>query len=830
MPRVDHRLFAAAFLALSLSAASPAARTDTSKGEYGPDPASVQRHGKGYRYPQAGWIVVHIEGTPYDRGTQHGRLLAPEIADYLAFLAAKRDKENPAAAWGQVRTLTNALFLRRYDPEFLEEMKGIADGAAAAGAKFSGRPLDLLDIVAVNSDIEIEFLDAALEANATGLEGKVFKEPSEPRPKAPHAEHCSAFAATGPATADGKIVFGHITMFGLAFARHFNVWLDIKPTNGHRVLMQTYAGGIQSGMDYYMNDAGLLVAETTIGQTKFNDQGAPLASRIRKTLQYADSIDSAIAILSRSNNGLYTNEWLLGDIKTNEIAMFELGTHKSKLWRSAKDEWFGGTKGFYWGCNNAKDLDVRLETIASMNGRPEATVWAPSDRDSTWVKLFHAASGKIDTSFGFHAFTTPPLSAFSSLDAKFTTSAMAKDLKTHALFGPPLGRTWDPTDADRTRFPATRPLVSNDWTILTAEPPAAAESSAKPAIDLAGHTTFETAANPEGERPPAWHGTILAESDADTWLATAFANYERIFAKELAYKSASKDGKLTELAKERLELARYRLATRRWLATVQIGHDVALDKTASSLTERAWYEIAVAKGVEVLRSLRTEMGDDAFAAFMDKFGREHAGSRVSTQTFIAAAEKSLAKPIGSATRALLTAESQPSRASWAIDTFEAEPEKALIIHGTLKDAAANREAASRLQRLIARRWPNITIPIKADKDVDASDLRSHHLLLVGGPQSHSLLPKFSSGLPIKLGSGSFIANGETYAHASSAMIAAGPNPENPRFEVVLFSGLGAESTWNCVESLPRRSDEAANVLVLAVGSKPRPLVVHEAGK
>src|SRR5207302_4116593 len=127
----------------------------------------------------------------------------------------------------------------------------------------------------------------------------------------PKPMHCSAFAATGPATADGKIVFGHITMFSLYPANFYNVWLDVKPAKGHRVFMQSYPGGIQSGMDYYFNDAGLLVCETTIGQTKFDINGDALASRIRKTLQYADSIDEAVAILGHANNGLYTNEWLL---------------------------------------------------------------------------------------------------------------------------------------------------------------------------------------------------------------------------------------------------------------------------------------------------------------------------------------------------------------------------------------------------------------------------------------------------------------------------------------------------------------------------------------
>src|SRR5262249_25661763 len=156
-------------------------------------------------------------------------------------------------------------------------------------------------------------LAAGLEATATGLEGGTFREP--PDAASPHeaedwADHCSAFAAVGPATADGGIVFGHITMFRLNHVRHYNVWLDIQPSAGHRVLMQSYPGGIMSGLDYYMNDAGLLVAETTIRQTSFDSSGQTVASRIRQAVQYADSIDEAVRILKRANNGLYSNEWL----------------------------------------------------------------------------------------------------------------------------------------------------------------------------------------------------------------------------------------------------------------------------------------------------------------------------------------------------------------------------------------------------------------------------------------------------------------------------------------------------------------------------------------
>ena len=38
-----------------------------------PAARDVTRYGPAYRYPQAGWVVLHIEGEPYERCVQHGR-------------------------------------------------------------------------------------------------------------------------------------------------------------------------------------------------------------------------------------------------------------------------------------------------------------------------------------------------------------------------------------------------------------------------------------------------------------------------------------------------------------------------------------------------------------------------------------------------------------------------------------------------------------------------------------------------------------------------------------------------------------------------------------
>src|SRR4051812_33200775 len=130
---------------------------------------------------------ISLSAGRLDRAAHRGRTVrtrlparpphGPEIARFVEALAAYRSPKAPGDAWRAVRLLANALFLRKFDAEYLEEMKGIADGAAAAGARFEGRPLDLIDIVTVNADIETSFLDNALDATATGLESQRFREP-----------------------------------------------------------------------------------------------------------------------------------------------------------------------------------------------------------------------------------------------------------------------------------------------------------------------------------------------------------------------------------------------------------------------------------------------------------------------------------------------------------------------------------------------------------------------------------------------------------------------------------------------------------------------------
>jgi Phospholipase B/S-layer like family, C-terminal region len=872
--------------------------------EFTPDPHAIQQLAPAYRYPRAGWNVVHIEGKPADRGMQHGKLLAPEIAAYVRAVASFYEPKSPAIAWKQVRRLTNAIFLRSFSPEQLTEMQGIADGASAAGAQFDNRPIDLIDIVALNSSNELESLDGALDATSTGLEGmpSPINQAESPanilaskRPP-PKRQRCSAFAAVGSATKDGKIVFGHITMFDLYPANFYNIWLDVQPQQGHHFMMQTFPGGIHSGMDYIINDAGIAISETTLDQTRFNAQGISLASRIRQASQYADSIEQAAKILSDNGNGLSTSEWILADLKRNEIALLTLGTNQYHLYRSSKNEWIAGATGFYWSDNNNKDQLVRLETVPSMEARPSAlATFVPSKRDTIWLQMYDQYKGKIDLDFARRVLTKPELVSVIAVDAKYTNTDLGLQFKSWATFGPSVGTIRRPNKLETQNFPGIKPIISNPWVMLATNTPILDQETLEPAEDLFNPNTKNVFQTPPDEIPvllPAWHGTLLPAKDADIWLTTAFANYERIVALENALRQKAPAHVLQpdDFDQLGIELFYHR-------SVYELGRrsakDVPLSQTKSNPRNENWYRVAAGKGVLMLHSLRDLIGAKDFDRLMDEFGRQNAGQQVTTAQFQSYLESGTGKNLRSFFDRWLNYPGLPSlellksqvrkdgkewivtvtirrnkdSANWIVPvtvetakgevsgsvkleklqnsielrtshkplqvfvdkygltgrsngsaftilTFDAEVEKSLIVYGTLQEAEANHEAALLLQQSVRRREHNITPAIKMDSEVTEQDLVNHHLLLIGRPDSNSLLQRFQDTLPATFGTHSFEIRGTIYAHPESAIIMATDNPLNRRYSVVTIAGLSSLSTLQVMSKFEDNSLSYAQVAIL----------------
>jgi len=733
---------------------------------------AVETFGPAYRYPASGWIYLHIEGQPYERGYQHGHLMAREIPEYLERCAASLGAKE---RWDDYRTTANALFLRGFDHEILEEMRGIAEGASDADARWQNRRIDLLDIVVANTTVEMGELSSAVAATPTGLEGLNFDTPPYAR-RDSTLDHCSAFAATGPATRDGKMVIGHVTWWPLTLAEQTNILLDIKPAAGHRMLIQSYPGGIESGTDWYQNDAGIVLTETTIEQTPFNPQGTPVAFRARMAIQYSSNIDDVVRYLGTRNNGLYTNEWIMGDAKTNEIAIYDLGTNHTRLWRSSKNEWFGGTPGFYWGDNNGKDLTVRLEDYPDPKGDPVFIPYSPGPRDLAWQELYRKYRGQIDGQFGFLAFRTAPLVSSITMDAKVTTADMANRLMVWAEIGKPNQREWLPQKEDYAKDDG---LYPSGYHLFEAEPSASLLSAIQhneklrlsAALDPPPATN--AAADPPSYEGRLWKGWILPASEADDWLVAGSARYRRVL--------QSND------VEEALN------AQRAIMRGLELSPDTPMNHLLREQTQ----------GVLFLDSLRRKMGDEAFLKLMNDYFAANTTKQVTAESFLEKAGVPY-EPVA-----------PPAGPAYLTSDIGRRLSSAVIVYGTVREAGANRYAAEQMQNHFLDRYES-AVPIYKDFEASEELLRHHDVVFVGRPEANSALASWSGKLALDYDGAAFKIDGKVHASEREALILAAQNPLDPAHMVLVVAGNDALSTVKA-ENAELPPDE---YLILRIGGEP----------
>ncbi len=357
--------FLSAYVAGTLLAGSLAAGTANGDG-------TARLHGAFRNHPKDGWTYVHLEGSPRDIGFQHGYLLSAEIED------AKRAIELGSVhelkhSWAEMRNVSRTVLLPHVPAEYKEELLGMEEGVKARGSQ-----LDLLDLVTINASMELPYYyDQAKTRQAKGVPSSV-------------GEHCSAFIATGSYTRDGRIVIGHNNWSDYLTGSRWNLILDIAPTAGHHFIMDGVPGLIHSGDDFGMNDAGMVITETTISQFHgFDQNGVPEFVRARKAMQYAESIDDFARLMKDGNNGGYANAWLIGDTRRNEIGRLELGLKNVTLERS-KD-------GYFVGANFPINAKLTAEETDFPIHDPETP---DVIRHKRWDELMSQYKGKVDVDAG----------------------------------------------------------------------------------------------------------------------------------------------------------------------------------------------------------------------------------------------------------------------------------------------------------------------------------------------------------------------------------------------------------------------------------------------
>jgi len=605
---------------------------------------TVRWHGPAFRYDEKGWIYVHVEGEPYERGFQYGSLVAEEIAEYVRKLGIQENPKDGPGAWAEMRFFADAVFLRKYDEEYLLEMKGIADGAAKAGAKVDGRPVDFLDVVTMNSSIDLDYARSALRTTPHPLTGRSFLT-SEDEAKIPERAHkCSSFVATGPATKDGRPVFGQIFMWAGYTGVHFNVIADIVPSKGHRLVYQTYPGGIHSGTDYYMNAAGILIGETTVAQTPWNVDGTPMSNRIRKAAQYASSIDDVARILREKNNGMYTNDWPIADVKTGEVAILLLGTKESKLWRTGEDPAPFGTPGFLWANNNARDPGVKREYGVQPDDAPFDPVYGPWDRDVAFRKWYDEVKGRIDATEAVNLWASSPINRPHACDGKVTTAEMAEKLVFLAHYGKVTLREKFPAAGNRRMpdHPGAIPHLTLGYAVFSpvfvaeklkearAKEAKAAEAPRDPALDV---TAIEERLAYDAAR--LWKGSVFPATEGTNGLVSGAAAYWRIL------KGLPAD-RAKAFASVRDELAGLN-ARAAWFAAKE--GDVAIREATREYGRRSPYQVPRIKGTFALHQLRLLLGNEKFRAATGAAFTANAGREVSAEELVAALSKGAGRDV-----------------------------------------------------------------------------------------------------------------------------------------------------------------------------------------
>lgn len=263
----------------------------------------LAREGQGYLERLGhGGLVLHLRGTAYEMGRQHGRLLGDMVRQTLQKIVDNQDelgKSPEYQAYLLMRPLMHDMLRPHIPARMLEEMRGLAEGAGVAYE----------DIEAAN----------------------LF----------PEAFHCSGIALRGAATHDGSLyhvrILDYMTRLGLQDAAVVIVHQPTEP--GLRSWINVgFAGFI--GTVTGMNEAQVAIGEMG-GRGLGHWDGVPMAMLMRDALERAGTLDEALEVFRASKRtceyyyvisdgktrdavGLWTTPDVLETIRPGEsYAMFE---------------------------------------------------------------------------------------------------------------------------------------------------------------------------------------------------------------------------------------------------------------------------------------------------------------------------------------------------------------------------------------------------------------------------------------------------------------------------------------------------------------------------
>lgn len=249
---------------------------------------AVKTSDNGFLETRNGIKVLHISGRPYERGYQHGFLLAREISEVIpdaitgaASVIAKACNCSMGQAI-EIMQQGKEAAEGYIPPEFKEEMRGIANGMVAAGST-----LDYDDIVLWNTMYD---------------QWCFYARPDLSDPKKDSARHayppgCSSFSAWGEATVNGRMVFGkNMDNLDIPGTTEHRILAIVKPDRGYGHAFITHPGMI--AIDGGINEDGVEMMTHRSSSANETLKGCGIGILSRLILANAHRVEDAINILT----------------------------------------------------------------------------------------------------------------------------------------------------------------------------------------------------------------------------------------------------------------------------------------------------------------------------------------------------------------------------------------------------------------------------------------------------------------------------------------------------------------------------------------------------
>jgi len=312
----------------------------------------IGTYGKGFLENSGGIRVLHLKGSPYERGYQHGTLLASEITNVISDGITGAASVVATALQANIETGLQKLKEGQkaagpyIPPEFREEMTGIADGIASKGS-----PMTLDDVLLWNTMYDSWCFFA-------------HPDPSDPnRPAERHAypPGCSSCSTWGDATQDGSLIMGkNMDNLDLPGILENRILVISDPDHGFGHANITHPGMI--AIDGGFNEGGIEMMTQYSPSIYETMSGCGIGILSRLILQYAHTINDAVNILTVYPRCTGIN-YHVTDAKVNRAAVIEVSASEAAirrpekgtdaLWTSNHYNCYPGWKG-YTGKNMVK--------------------------------------------------------------------------------------------------------------------------------------------------------------------------------------------------------------------------------------------------------------------------------------------------------------------------------------------------------------------------------------------------------------------------------------------------------------------------------------------